>query len=219
MRAPDPRSRLAIVVVVYLAFAILTHLAIAEGLSAPLGAVLSLIPLALFALWAVRRSGRPAAAYLAAILVALGTWLGWGNLQRHFPDVFFVEHAAGNLFLAFLFGRTLVAGREPLCTRFARIFHEGLPPKVGEYTRRLTLAWTLFFVGMLAASCVLYFGGFLAAWSLFASVATPLLLATMFSVEYAIRSRVFPNIQRVGVLGGIRAFSRHIASARTEAPR
>jgi uncharacterized membrane protein len=58
-------------------------------------------------------------------------------------------------------------------------------------------------------SCALYLGGFLAAWSLLANILTPILIAAMFVVEYAVRHRVLPGWERVGVLGGIRAFSRH----------
>ena len=46
---------------------------------------------------------------LSFVLAAIGLWLGWDALQRHFPSVFFVEHASVNLLLAFAFGRTLRA--------------------------------------------------------------------------------------------------------------
>lgn len=92
-------------------------------------------------------------------------------------------------------------------------------PEVLRYTRRVTAAWTLLFVALFAASCALFFGGFVAAWSLLANIVSPLLLGAMFVVEYAVRLRVLPHWERVGILGGIRAFSRHFDSARFEAPR
>lgn len=209
-----PRWVLAAFVLASASFAILAHLTIAEGISAPLGAVLSLVPLLLLGSWIIRRGRRREAGYLALVLAAIGVWLFWSSLERHFPAVFFVEHAGGNLLLAYLFGRTLAADEEPLCTRFARLVHGELPPKVGEYTRQVTLAWTIFFVTVAALSCALYLGGFVAAWSIFASVATPVLMVAMFVIEYAIRSRALPNVERVGILGGIRAFSRHFAAPR-----
>jgi uncharacterized membrane protein len=72
---------------------------------------------------------------------------------------------------------------------------------------------------MFAVSCMLYLGGLVAEWSLFANLVTPLLLVAMFLVEYAIRSWALPGHARVGILGGIRAFSRHVASSRAQAPR
>jgi hypothetical protein len=41
----------------------------------------------------------------------------------------------------------------------------------------------------------------------------------MFVVEYGVRHRALPNWERVGILGGVRAFSRHFASSRAQAPR
>jgi uncharacterized membrane protein len=76
------------------------------------------------------------------------------------------------------------------------------------------VAWTIFFAAMFTLSCALYLGGFLAAWSILANIASPLLIVAMFVVEYAVRHRVLPQWERVGVLGGIRAFSRHFGPAR-----
>ena len=72
---------------------------------------------------------------------------------------------------------------------------------------------------MFVLSCMLYLAGDLAAWSLFANIASPVLVAAMFVVEYLVRYRVLPNWERTGVLGGIRAFARHFATAQLEAPR
>ena len=73
----------------------------------------------------------------------------------------------------------------------------------------MTAAWTVFFATLFTLSCALYVSGFLAAWSVLANIVSPLLTAAMFVVEYAVRHRVLPQWERVGLLGGIRAFSRH----------
>jgi uncharacterized membrane protein len=212
------RSGIAVVAVLSVAFALFAHFAIIDGVPPAVGAALSLVPLILLALVAARRV-RPGATFVAAVPVLVALWLGWGALTRHFSNVFFLEHAGTNLALAFVFGRTLVDGREALCTRFARLLHEQIGPDVERYTRQVTIAWTAFFAALFVASCTLYLGGFLAAWSLLANIASPLLVGAMFVVEYAVRVRVLPHHARVGILGGIRAFSRHFAAARFEAPR
>jgi uncharacterized membrane protein len=202
-------ARVALVAILAVAFALAAHAAIAGDAPPRMGAALSLVPLLVLGAFAVRRSNRTWAGY-AVGLVAIGAlWLGWSALERRFADLFFLEHAGGNLALAIVFGHTLAAGREPLCTRFARALRGDLPPDVAGYTRRLTAAWTAFFVVMFTLSCALYLGGFVAQWSFFANIVTPLLVAAMFLVEYAIRVRTFPSADRVGILGGIRAFSRH----------
>lgn len=217
----DRRRRFATALagVVAVAFAFLMHLALMEGLAPALGALLALVPVILLAAWAVRRSRRRGAALAALGLAAIGLWLGWGALERHFSSVFFVEHAGANLVLAIVFGRTLTGDRESLCTLFARLVHGDLPPEVIKYSRQVTLAWTIFFAMLFVASCVLFLGGFVAAWSILANIASPILVGLMFVLEYAIRHRVLPQWERVGILGGIRAFSRHFATAQVEAPR
>ena len=212
------RFATALGVIVSVAFAVLMHFALVAGLDPGLGAALSLVPLALLGAWAARGARRRDAA-LAAAAVALALWFGWGALEGHFANVFFVEHAGANLVLALVFGRTLVGGREPLCTTFARALHGALPPEVVRYSRAVTLAWTIFFTAIFAFSCILFLGGFRAAWSIVANVGTPLLVGLMFVLEYAIRHRVLPEWERVGILGSVRAFSRHFATARIEAPR
>ncbi|MGZ5060866.1 MAG: hypothetical protein ACXWG1_13300 [Usitatibacter sp.] len=208
-RAPGGRAWVALAVLLSASFALLAHFALIDELTPTAGAMLSLVPLAILALWALRRSRHRWAASAALLATGAALWTGWGTLQRHFPDLFFVEHAGANLALAILFGRTLVGAREPLCTRFARLIHGTLPAEVERYSRNVTLAWTIFFATLFALSCTLFFGGFLAAWSLLANILSPLLTAAMFVVEYAVRHRVLPQWERVGLLGGIRAFSRH----------
>ncbi len=208
-RAPRSRAWVALAVLLSAGFALLAHFAIIDKLTPTVGALLSLVPVTALALWAVRRSRHRAAAFVAILAFGALLWMGWGTLQRHFPDLFFVEHAGANLALAFVFGRTLFGGREALCTRFARLLHGTLPVEVERYSRRVTAAWTIFFATLFALSCTLYFGGFLAAWSVLANILSPILTVAMFMVEYAIRHRVLPQWERVGLLGGIRAFSRH----------
>ena len=213
------RSWVALAVVLSIAFAILAHAAIIEGVPPTVGAMLSLFPLGVVAAWTVRNSRHRDAVVAAMILGAAGLWLIWAQLERHFTSLFFLEHAGANLVLGVMFGRTLAAGQEPLCTRFARLIHGSLSAEVERYTRRVTLAWTVFFALVFTLSCALYLSRFLAAWSLFANIISPLLILAMFVVEYAIRLRALPDSERVGILGGIQAFSRHFAAARVEAPR
>jgi uncharacterized membrane protein len=216
---PGLRRRLgvALAVVLSVGFAVLAHGALVQAFSPALGAAVSLVPVALLLWWALRQSRLRHLALLAIAAVAVALWLGWAQLERHFPGLFFVEHAGANLLLAIVFGRTLVAGREALCTRFARILHPQLPPEVERYTRQVTVAWTIFFLALFAVSCALYFGGWLEAWSLLANLVSPLLVGAMFVIEYAVRHRVLPHWHRIGVIGTVNAFTRHFQAQRAPA--
>jgi uncharacterized membrane protein len=213
------RWAIALAVALSAGGALLVHYAIVQAQSPTLGALLSLLPILGVALVAMRRSRRRAWVIAAIAAGAVALWLGWGLLEQHFTNVFFLEHAGMNLLLGVAFGRTLVGGNEPLCTRFARIIHGTLEPDVVRYTRRVTLAWTIFFLTLFTMSCVLYVGKFVAAWSFLANIAGPILIATMFVVEYAIRLRALPNHKRIGILGSFRAFSRHFGQAPAGSPR
>lgn len=213
------RPAIALAVLLAVCAAVLAHYAIVQAQTPTLGALLSLLPVAGVAFVAMRRARRRETVLWILALCAAALWLGWGILERHFTNLFFIEHAGMNLLLAVTFGRTLVGTSEPLCTRFARIIHGTLQPEVVRYTRQVTIAWTIFFGVLFVLSCALYFGGFVAAWSFLANIASPILVAAMFVIEYAIRHRTLPDHERVGILGGIRAFTQHFAARRSPAPR
>lgn len=217
--APRRAWVVVLLAVLSVAFAVAAHAALVDGLPPAAGALLSLVPLSLLVLWVFRRTSHRvvALALVTAGVVALA--FEFPALERHFPSVFFLEHAGGNLLLATLFGRTLFAGREPLVTSFARVAHGGLTPPLARYTRQVTLAWTVFFLALFAASATLYVSGHRAAWSVLANLLSPVLVGLMFVVEYAIRHLVLPDVERIGILGSVRAFSRHFAQAHPEAPR
>ena len=203
----------ALVVVMSAGLALLAHGALIDRLPARVGAAVALVPITLVIAWMLRRSRHRVLAYAAFVALLGAVAFFWDGIERHFPDLFFVEHAGGNLLLAFIFGRTLVGGREPLVTRFARVMHATLPPEVVRYTRHVTLAWTLLFLTLVALSCALYFSGMLAAWSVLANIVNPAAIVAMFLIEYAVRLRALPNWERIGILGGVRAFSRHFSAA------
>jgi len=104
-------------------------------------------------------------------------------------------------------------------TQFATAFHGELAPQARRYTRGVTVAWTIFFLTLFAVSCALYLAGFLEAWSLLVNIVGPLLVGAMFVVEYLVRHRVLPDLERAGLLSGIRAFSRHMAAPQSQSPR
>jgi hypothetical protein len=111
------------------------------------GAACPSFPLTLLLAWAC---AAPAARLAAAAIASprspsrsAGT-----PLEQHFTDVLFIEHAGGNLVLAWVFGRTLLAGREPLCTSFSRLVHGTITPQAERYSHGVTVAWTVFFAAM-----------------------------------------------------------------------
>ena len=214
-RSARVHARTALIAAACAGVALVGHLTITQRFPAAIGAALCLAPLAVVALLVLRHAAHVGLVALAVAGAAAALWLAWSGLERRFADVLFAEHVALNVALALVFGRTLRSGREPLVTRFARVIHEeDLPPEVERYTRRVTVAWTVFFVLVAGASAALYAGHRLEAWSLLANVGSPVMAGLLFAVEYAVRRRALPHWRHVGLVAGIRAFARHFRGAR-----
>jgi uncharacterized membrane protein len=192
-----------------LGYPIAAHLAIARGSLAWIVAALALLatsmllpgllqgraaawlslPVVVGALWALARVSIPALAlYIAPVLVPA--------------------------FMAWIFGRTLAAGDTPLIEQLIRLLHddrgEEPEPAVWPYARRLTAAWTIFFIALastnLSLAALAEPDGLLLAnglhppltvpqywWSLFANVIGYALVAVFFAIEYAYRRYRFPQ--------------------------
>lgn len=159
-----------------------THAAGLPGASAVLAAAVIGAMLAPF----------PRAAGIAAVALAAGAstalWVG-----RHGAGALLeLVPLAGNLLLAWHFGATLRPGREPLITRYTRAEQGCLPPELAPYTRRLTLAWTLFFLAFAGVNGLTLAGlGPAPGPSAAAGLA---LSALFFMAEHPLRRMLFPAL-------------------------
>ena len=142
-----------------------------------------------------------------ALLFCNALWAGWSTLTQHFWVLYWLQDAGLQLLLSVTFGRTLIAGRQPLCTRFAEMVHAApLTPQHEVYARQVTVAWTLFFAVMTLTSTLLFFLTPLTTWSAFANLLTLPLTALMFIAEYGIRRWRLPDTRNTHILDAIRAF-------------
>lgn len=200
----------AAALLVFVACQWLAHLALTQGADETLRLALVLLPLAVLAYWIITRA-RNKLAWLAILAAAAAvTWTLeqarggiWG-----LAFTYGVPHAAAYLFLLWLFARTLRGGQDPLVSRVARRVHGTLAPEMEAYTRRVTLAWCVFFAGQVAVSVLLLAFAPLEAWSLFVNVLNVPLLALMFTAEYLYRVTHYPDHPRATLPGMLRAFVR-----------
>ncbi|MBI2307312.1 MAG: hypothetical protein HYU78_08415 [Rhodocyclales bacterium] len=160
---------------------------------------------------------------VAAAVVALAAAV-WPLLQQHLGGVYFAQHAGVNGALGLFFGRTLLAGREPLCTHFASLAHDHVSPRLARYTRQVTVAWTLFFALMVATSVLLFAFASIETWSVFANLLTWPLVGAMFVVEGGVRRLLLPPEERLGLLATIATYRKSMAmrtprSGKTPSPR
>lgn len=142
---------------------------------------------------------------LAAVLLGLQGTGGHGIPSRW---LYLAQHAGVHLALGAWFGATLRPGAEPLITALARRVHE-LTPAMERYSRHVTVAWTIYFVGMAVTSLVLFGLGDFAHWSLLANILTPVLTVAFFVGEYVLRYRLHPEFERVSLQRALQAYRSH----------
>ena len=188
------------------AYVLGAHWMMTRAPASPWNAVVVVAPmLALAAVLAWQRGRRvlallPAA---AASALALHAWHGDGLATE---TIYLGEHVTIHLVLAFVFGLTLAAGREPLVTALARRVHGSLTRDMVAYSRKVTVAWTLYFVAMAALSLALFALAPFAAWATFANLVTPFAMLAMFVGEYVLRYRLHPEFERATLGQAVRAY-------------
>lgn len=207
-----PVAKTLLVLLAVAAWAVGAYAVFADGAPSRLASLYAWAPIALTLAWLVRHA-RWRWVWFALIAAALGTLVLLVPVSRTDASVVYqFQYLAMQAALALLFGRTLVAGREPLVTRFARIVRGELPPEIVGYTRSVTVAWTVFFVTMGLVAMVLYSAAPREAWSAFVNLFTIPCVLSMFIGEYAVRRIRFPSMEHSSILDGARAFQRAFSS-------
>ena len=184
------------------------HYAVSTPGLQTVGLALALTPLMALTLTAALQPARRAWLLPLWLAACAALWLMRATLARHFEWGLYLEHVSFNLAMAALFGRTLLGGREPLCSRFAAMVHGSLTPAVATYTRRITLAWAIFFIAIAGVSTLLFASSSIVVWSTFANYLMLPLVALMFIGEYGCRRFALPSEPRAGILEGFNAY-RH----------
>ena len=191
----------------FIGWAVLAHYGSAGDGNSDLAAILACAPLVALIAIALWRVGSPLWVGFGSLLViALLAW-NWPLLRQNVALLYFIQHVGTNLALGALFGRTLLAGRVPLVTHFARLAHNGvISPAKEIYTRQVTVAWTSFFLITAGISVVLFFFAPAAAWSTFANLLGMLLIGLMFVIEHLIRQRVLAPEDQSSIADTIRGY-------------
>ena len=125
-----------------------------------------------------------------------------GALALYLPSV------ALPVLLAWLFGRSLAAGRTPLVVLIARVADRQLPDYLVAYSRRLTQMWLMIFViiGMVDAALIL--SGRRELWSLVANFGNYVLIAAIVLIEYLYRRWRFGDYAHPGFVEYLRVLVR-----------
>jgi uncharacterized membrane protein len=199
--------RFIAIATVVIAYAVLVHHVNSSGHTGALGAILALAPLLLLgAVMALRAESR-IAGIIVLISIAATARLNWPLIEQHAGIIFWLQDISLLLVLFATFGRTLLAGRKPLCVGFAEAINGGqLPPSHRRYAYWVTVAWVVFFGVMAIISTLLFFGASMAVWSFFVNFLTLPLVALMFIVEYLARRHLLPDAPATDILAAVKAY-------------
>lgn len=118
-------------------------------------------------------------------------------------------HAVAYVCLLTWFAASLRPGREPVVTGLARRIRRTMPDKVMRYTRRVTIAWCVFFAMQLGVSAGLLIMAPAAVWSSFVNLWNLPLAVAMILAEYSVRVVLFWREPRTGLIATL-AGMRHI---------
>jgi uncharacterized membrane protein len=199
------RWRLALLLLVGVAYAGLSHWMTLFHATEPWAVVALLGPLWIAAIgFAASRFGRWGLA--GALLLGIGgfalVFLGEaGNPDR----LYVLQHVAINGLLCGWFGSTLRGDGLSLITQFAQRVHP-LEGHMKAYTTQLTRIWTGYFALMVVASIAIYLTLPFSAWSLFANVLSPVMVTLLFVGEHFLRYRLHPEFERTRLVDAVRAF-------------
>jgi uncharacterized membrane protein len=192
---------------VAVAYVLVSHWLMTGAPASPWNAVIVVGPmLGAAAAVAWQRRHRLLAA-LAALALAGLVIRAWRGDDVPVGSLYVSQHVAIHLLLALVFGLTLRAGREPFVTALACRVHGSLTPAMAAYSRKVTLAWTGYFVAMAALSVVLYAAAPFDVWAAFANLVTPLAILLMFVGEYLLRYRLHPEFERATLAQAVRAYA------------
>jgi uncharacterized membrane protein len=208
------QSRGKIVVVIafafiFLGYQLLLHNNAISGHLTPISATLVLAPfaVALYLAIAAETSWRGAlllTSAVAMLTVAAAAIYGLPD----FTFIYGMPHLIANLFLTWIFARTLKASRVPMITAIALRVHGSLADELISYTRRITLAWSLFFAFQVVGSLLLYRFASLNTWSIFINILDMPMVVLMFLCEYVYRVLRFPD-HHSALLVGIKAYLKN----------
>jgi uncharacterized membrane protein len=204
--ASGRRLQLAAVVLFLIAYSVLSHYSNLNPQAHDLRTVLALAPMLTLGLVLLWRWSGALMALLAAAAAAYLLRAFWPLFAQNFSIVYLLQQAGFYSIMAFTFGRSLRKGSIPLCTQIADKVHGPLSALELRYTRQVTVAWVIFFLGNVAANFLLFEFAPLSVWSVFVNFCSLPLILLMFAAEYAVRRRVLPQVQSSGLIATLRVY-------------
>lgn len=187
----------------------MVHVAITSG--EPMLAVFSLFAISVFNLVQNRVTDGGRRGFLLwavlAVLSSLTLTGAFGDAKDLIKITFLLPVMVNGCFL-YLFGRTILPGREPQIARFRRLVGAEPSPAGEHYSKWLTVCWVVFFAVSLVASILLALYADPATWSYVVNLALPAAAVMFFLFEHLLRTRYLAHYGTVPLLRTLRIVLR-----------
>ena len=201
--------RVAVALALVAAYAVASHLLMTHASNHPWTVAALFGPLLAAAAWSGWHTRQPrlllGCAVALVVLVGVVARGGVDDVNR----LYVLQHAGIHLALAFTFGITLRAGATPLIVAMGEKVHRVFTAEMRAYARRLTLAWVIYFVGMVAVSLIVYALAPWPWWSLFCNLITPAAAVGFFVGEPVWRHWRHPHFEPVSLRAAWDAYQKH----------
>lgn len=198
--------RLVGVLVLILGYSLLANYTLQSSQHASIGVLIAMSPIIL-ASFALAFKSKRRLLMLGLLLISTPLWwIVFTHFKQHYDWIYWLVHESLQLVLFITFARTLKSGQVPLCTQFAKMVHSTLSPEQISYTRKITIAWAIFFASVTILSSWLFFFYPIAIWSIFSNFVYLPLVGLMFIVEYSVRILVLPEKDQASIMDAIHAF-------------
>ena len=167
------------------------------GLSSGSPRQVAIVLLALMAPAYLLRKAKPASSPGAGLAAVPVTIFGLLIVSAVLDGADFIRATpvAANVVLLISFGGTLRRGSVPMIERFARLQEPALDGPKQEWCRTWTKIWCAFFVANGAVALTLATLADLRAWALYNGGIAYALIGALFSLEWLLRRRRFPDLR------------------------
>jgi uncharacterized membrane protein len=206
MNSKSLNLRLVGFLALILSYSLLAHYTLQSKTHATIGVMVALAPIVLTCFVLAYKAKHRILMLTLLLLASPLFWLIWSHFKQHYDWIYWLVHESLQFVLFIMFARTLMPDKQPLCSQFAQMVHGSLSPELVDYTRNVTIAWSLFFIIVMIISSWLFFFHPIKVWSIFSNFVYLPLVAMMFIIEYIVRFWVLPKKDRANIMHAVHAF-------------
>lgn len=113
-----------------------------------------------------------------------------------------------HFFLFIFFSSSLLLNNTPIITRFARLISGDLSPVTKSYTRKATIAWSVFMLLLFCEALIIASVASIETWSLFVNFINYLFVMVMFIAEFMVRRVVLKGEVQTSFLSFLKSLTK-----------